>query len=134
MNSLLALNPGGTIVLHDLNPHLESEQVPPPYPGGIWTGDCWKAAVALRLVNQVEFVVVDIDYGVGVLRVVPNRHPLPQPWYTRLLKAGGFHDDTYSFLRQIPFEEFDKHREELYRMVTLLEMRQWLETTLEPAT
>eukprot|EP01034_Spumella_vulgaris_P027479 gene27479-34200_t len=29
-----------------------------------WTGDTWKAAVTLRLIPDIEIVIVDIDQGV----------------------------------------------------------------------
>ena len=46
-NSLLRLNNGGTIVVHDLNPREEYLQVIPRLQS-TWMGDCWKAWVHLR--------------------------------------------------------------------------------------
>eukprot|EP01034_Spumella_vulgaris_P005623 gene5623-7181_t len=62
-NALKWLNPGGAIVMHDCNPRSfaiqngaygEDKSIP-------WTGDTWKAAVTLRLIPDIEIVIVDID-------------------------------------------------------------------------
>jgi hypothetical protein len=52
------LNEGGLIVIHDVNPRQEYQQVFPyvyrenvddPVVYSAWTGDIWKVAIALRL-------------------------------------------------------------------------------------
>ena len=68
VNALAALNEGGFIVCHDMNPWSEKTQLV-PYPGGSWTGDCWKAFVRLRRErSDLEMCVVDIDCGCAVIR------------------------------------------------------------------
>jgi len=66
-NSLKILNPGGFIVCHDmLPPDRECQMVPAVKDK--WTGDCWKAWVKIRCVNdQLCMAVVDTDYGCGVI-------------------------------------------------------------------
>ena len=93
----------------------------------LWNGDCWRAAVALRVVNEIEIVVGDFDHGVGVIRVQTNKHRLPQEWEKRLVQAGGWATDSLDFLEAISYEEFDEHRESLLRLVTFKELRMWLE-------
>lgn len=68
-NSINALNDGGSIILHDCNPHSEIIQLVPQIQGGEWTGDCWKAFVKFRQENTEYFTfVIDTDYGVGVIK------------------------------------------------------------------
>ena len=67
-NALLHLNQGGVIILHDCNPITEMQQVHSySYPGGIWTGDCWKAFVKYRYILNYEMYVWNYDFGCGVI-------------------------------------------------------------------
>jgi hypothetical protein len=69
MHSLQHLSPGGTIVMHDCNPQGNvslKTAIPRPDPekeGFYWNGDTWKATVALRMRQDLEIVIVDIDQG-----------------------------------------------------------------------
>lgn len=88
VNALRYLNPGGVIFMHDCLPASESEaRVAPTYeeagrlngPGwnGLWTGDGWKAIVALRsLHDDVEACVLDCDHGLGMVTRQPARRAL----------------------------------------------------------
>jgi SAM-dependent methyltransferase len=85
MNALSVLNEGGTIVMHDCNPHglLHLRAVYPQSSETVlWNGDTWKTVVALRLLhpNDIDIMVVDVDHGVGVVRRRPNTHPFSQEW------------------------------------------------------
>ena len=67
LNSLKVLNPGGAIIFHDCKPTTENMQRVPQMQKR-WTGDVWKAWVAVRsLTPQVIGCCVDGDYGLGVL-------------------------------------------------------------------
>ena len=70
INSLRVLNPGGTIICHDMNPTTEDMQIVPPRVNhGDWTGDCWKAWMRFRCLHEdLEMTVIDTDYGVGIIR------------------------------------------------------------------
>ena len=73
LNALKALKPGGVIVCHDLNPTSEQMQVVPRIQKE-WTGDGWKAWVRLRRRRpDLAMVVVEADYGVGI--IVPECGP-----------------------------------------------------------
>ena len=66
-NSLLFLNPGGTIVVHDCNPvsHAAAQDVKAI---GTWNGTVWKAFAHLRATREdLNMHVVNIDYGCGVI-------------------------------------------------------------------
>ena len=67
-NSLMALKPGGTIIMHDCNPTSKIMQQVPRMVRE-WTGDTWKAFVQARkkYICTYHMNVLDIDYGVGVI-------------------------------------------------------------------
>ena len=67
-NSLEHLNDGGVIIMHDCHPDSEECQKHYfSYPGGAWTGDCWKAFVKNRAELPYEMYVWDHDWGCGVI-------------------------------------------------------------------
>lgn len=71
-NSLRALNPGGFILLHDMNPPTElhareENEVNGSFPA--WNGTSWEGFAWHRKYSpQLEMYVVDADWGVGVVR------------------------------------------------------------------
>jgi len=68
MNSLKVLNPGGTIMCHDLNPQTEKSQKI-PFTDGPWHGDCWKAWVKFRSEhNNYLTYCIDTDCGCGIIQ------------------------------------------------------------------
>lgn len=71
-NSLLCLNTGGCIVLHDCLPFEEWHQAEQGRPGHIWTGDVWKAVVKFRARPDLDTIVFDRDLGLGVIFKRPN--------------------------------------------------------------
>lgn len=71
-NALAALNSNGTIVMHDCIPVNEGMQRVPRIQTS-WTGNVWKAAVRLRMRDDVDVAVALIDAGVGVVRPRINR-------------------------------------------------------------
>lgn len=67
-NALSALNENGVIIVHDCLPTSEHMQQPATrYPGGLWTGDVWKAFVRIRSELSVLSYTVDADFGCGVI-------------------------------------------------------------------
>ena len=67
INSLKFLNINGYIFIHDLIPtSWEVEHV--PRLNGIWAGDVWKVAVELMESKGIEFQIINVDKGVGVVR------------------------------------------------------------------
>jgi SAM-dependent methyltransferase len=62
------LNPGGSILCHDLYPKNEAMQRVPREVEE-WTGDCWRAWLRLRHERpDLRMLVIDTDYGVGLIR------------------------------------------------------------------
>jgi hypothetical protein len=88
LHTLEHLKPGGLIFLHDCNPITPEAALPaesydafvqtqPPGWRGDWNGDVWKVIVHLRsLRDDLETIVLDCDYGVGIVRRGRNRKPL----------------------------------------------------------
>jgi hypothetical protein len=82
VNSLEYLSPDGVILLHDCLPRNEGQAMVADSPQeaavlaqaqGVpfdwaWTGDVWKAVVALRQHPDLTTCVLDCDRGVGVVR------------------------------------------------------------------
>ena len=87
-NALGLLRPGGVILVHDCLPASAHEAVAAPSyeaagringPGwnGDWTGDGWKAIVAVRSGHQpAQACVLNCDHGVGIIWKGPGRPPL----------------------------------------------------------
>ena len=69
VNSLNSLNPGGWISLHDMLPRTWKEHHVPNLSPGPWTGDVWKVAFELIETKGVEFKIIEIDNGVGVVKI-----------------------------------------------------------------
>ena len=67
-NALRFIEPGGYIALHDMLPRNWIEAHVPCIRQGPWTGDVWKIAFELQKTDGLEFHIVNIDYGVGVIK------------------------------------------------------------------
>jgi hypothetical protein len=70
INSINALNEGGWIAVHDMLPRSWIEHHVPMISQGSWTGDVWKVAFELIQTEGIEFKIVKIDHGVGVIKVI----------------------------------------------------------------
>ena len=71
INSMKYLNEGGIIFFHDFLPRsIYEEKVPRKQIA--WTGDVWKVAVELNNSINVELKIINIDHGVGVLKLKKN--------------------------------------------------------------
>ena len=67
VNAITCLKKGGWIGFHDCLPANWLEQNVPQLQGD-WTGDVWKLAIELANSKDIDFRVLEIDYGIGVLR------------------------------------------------------------------
>ncbi len=74
-NSLRFMKPGGWIGLHDLLPRHWKEEHMPRISAG-WTGDVWKVAFEIMRTHGLDFRIVFIDHGVGLVKVAPDHAPL----------------------------------------------------------
>ncbi|MEO8926998.1 MAG: class I SAM-dependent methyltransferase [Caulobacteraceae bacterium] len=73
VHCLAAVRSGGWIALHDMLPRDWIEEHVPPLSTAGWTGDGWKVAFELIASPGVDFRLIAIDHGVGVLRVLADR-------------------------------------------------------------
>jgi hypothetical protein len=76
INSLQHISIGGWIVLHDMFPrNWREEHVPVVFP--VWLGDVWKVGFELAGSPDVDFKLLKIDHGVGVVRVLKENPSIP---------------------------------------------------------
>ena len=76
INSLNFLNDGGWIAFHDFLPSTWKEHHVPRIQSE-WTGDCWKLAIELSKAQGLDFWIINIDHGVGLLRKSGIEYSLP---------------------------------------------------------
>lgn len=111
-NAYRYLSPNGTIVVHDCSPPDEDAQKVPMVKTE-WTGNVWKAWLKFRaddqFDHQLNMMVVDTDYGVGVIRKSPF-NPLPDTIpHTMIEKIRRF---------ELSYQEFDENRKDLLNLVS----------------
>ena len=106
LNSLKYLNDEGWIAFHDFLPANYLEQhMPRVGKGWPWTGDCWKLAYELSQAEGLEFKVVEIDRGVGLMRKISNDYSVPD-LSESLLKSE--FDKFLEILDKLPLCSFDE--------------------------
>ena len=76
VNSIKFLKPGGWIAFHDMLPRNWMEHNVPYLGTGPWTGDVWKVAFELSQTDGIDFKILKIDCGVGVLRLTKDKPAL----------------------------------------------------------
>lgn len=72
INSIKSVNGAGWIALHDMLPRNWLEQHVPRL-SKTWTGDVWKVAFELIETKGIEFKILKIDHGVGVIKVIDSK-------------------------------------------------------------
>lgn len=103
INSIKSLNKGGWIALHDMLPRNWLEHHVPIITQGAWTGDVWKIAFELVKTQGIEFKILKVDHGVGVIRVLDTKATLPD------LKSDLLHQEfAYYFnnIKELPIVEW----------------------------
>lgn len=77
INALKAIKVGGYIAFHDFLPgNWKEEHV--PRISSHWNGDCWKLASQLCESKGLEFFILNIDQGVGVLKKLSDDWYIPR--------------------------------------------------------
>lgn len=100
LNSLVRLNRGGFIVIHDTNPQ-EEIWTKVPRESKQWTGDVYKFVSRLSEIEGIEFKTIDFDYGCTIVKR-GRQHTKVRPLIT--------------------WNYFDKNKMELLKLVTPEEM------------
>jgi len=104
-NSLKFLNDGGTIVVHDCSPTSYEMQTIPMGDKEVWTGDTWKAWMAVRSRREdVTMDVVDTDWGCGIIQ---KGHQKPFR-LAKFLDYKYLEEDRVNMLNLISVNEFKK--------------------------
>lgn len=104
INALACLKPGGWIALHDLMPtNWKQEHMPRMHLG--WTGDVWKVAMEIAATQGLDFRLVLIDHGVGLLQVDPGAEPLADMEGELLNERFGW---LYENIDRLPLTEWDE--------------------------
>ncbi len=104
-NSIKALSRGGWIVLHDMLPRNWKEANAFRISRS-WTGDVWKVAFELSNCEDIDFKIVKIDYGVGVLRIKKDNPIIPDLSSTLSDETFAYFYENYSKLPIIDWETF----------------------------
>jgi len=71
LNSIKFLKPNGIILIHDMIPKNSFEEHV-PFKQRNSTGDVWKIAVELANSKNLDFVIANIDHGVGIVKPKNN--------------------------------------------------------------
>lgn len=110
-NSLMYLNSGGIILIHDCTPPAESYQLVPlnaarnhPEFNGGWTGDVWKAAIELRGRDDVDYVSIEDGPGMGFILPRPNTSKLVVD--QNLLNWDYYKSNKTELLRIVSYPQF----------------------------
>ena len=66
INAMKFLDTNGLIILHDMLPRSKTEETQK------FSGDAWKVAVDLSKSENLEFIIANIDQGVGLIKTKEN--------------------------------------------------------------
>jgi len=78
INSIKHLNKNGIIFFHDVLPRNNFEEFV-PQKQSVWTGDVWKVGVELMNSPNCKFKIVNIDMGIGILKILDNFKYIKMP-------------------------------------------------------
>jgi len=104
LNSLKVLKEGGWIGFHDFLPSSWKEQHLPRISNN-WTGDCWKLAVELAQAKGIEFKILDIDHGVGLIKKTSSEWHISD--FSDELKTAEF-DKFVEVVGELPLCSFEE--------------------------
>jgi hypothetical protein len=105
INALKFLNKDGWVVVHDMLPRDWIECHVPILSSGTWTGDVWKVAFELSKTEGIEFKILKVDHGVGVLRVTTEHVTLNDMVVELCDKKFSYFYDNFKSLPLIEWDE-----------------------------
>ena len=112
VNALNCIKTSGYILIHDMLPSDWISQHVPNISQGVWHGDVWKVAFELAKSVDIDFKIVKIDCGVGVIKI----HKKDSKLY-----------DLNEYLSDKDFSFFIDHLNEL-PMTDWSELELWLQS------
>tara|TARA_X000000950_G_C13696080_1_gene570166 strand:- start:175 stop:864 length:690 start_codon:yes stop_codon:yes gene_type:complete len=104
INGLKALNKDGWMAFHDFLPSCWEEQHVPRI-RGVWTGDCWKLAYQLTKSKGIDFKILEIDHGVGLIRKTSDNWEIPA--FSKELQETGF-DEFLRIKKELPIFSYEE--------------------------
>ena len=103
INSLKSSGDNSVILIHDMIPANRFEEKT-PRKFKIWTGDVWKVAVELSRTKNLDFVIANIDHGVGILKK-KNKWEFPINLNLKNKTFDDFYKNYYSLLPLVSYRE-----------------------------
>ena len=98
-NAIKNINGSGYIALHDMLPADWISAYNPRLRSGTWNGDVWKLAFELYKTPELDFKIVKIDQGVGVIRVRDSSQKIVD--LNKVLNHQGY-EYYYNHLAELP--------------------------------
>ena len=92
INAMNFLNKDGIIIFHDMMPRHKTEESPK------FSGDVWKVAYDLTKSKNVNFIIANMDQGVGLLKITSNSNYIKQ----LEIKNKNFDDYKNFYYKQLP--------------------------------
>lgn len=105
-NSLTCLSDGGAILMHDCLPPDRYHETDPVTNGITFCGTVWRAFVQFRKRLDLDAIVGDFDYGVGLIRKVRNPVPLALEKTMDNLCYADFSANREAWMRPVGSEVF----------------------------
>lgn len=123
--ALMVLNTEGTLVVHDCNPP-DKKYISPVFTSGSWVGETYLAFIDIvRENDKVDYCVVDIDWGCGVIRF--NNAASATAYNARMVgKTCGRLNNYRTRKKYYDWEYFDKHRISLLNLKSVKEFKRQL--------
>jgi SAM-dependent methyltransferase len=106
-NALAHLAPGGWIAIHDMMP-IDWLEEHVPCISGIWTGNVWKIGFELGRCAGIDFRLVKIDRGIGLVRPLRPDARLPDLGEELRDKRFGY---FYDHAAALPLTDYETARQ-----------------------
>ena len=97
INSMKFLNNNGLIILHDMLPRSKTEETQK------FSGDAWKVGWDLVKSKNIEFIISNIDQGVGLVKIKDDSIYVKQDE----IKNKNFNDYKDNYYKQLPIRNIE---------------------------
>lgn len=101
-NCYARINPGGTIVIHDMLPMTPGQATAEPTEKA-WLGDVWKLGFELLGKEFIDFNIMTFDYGCGVVGPGGSQFPVK---FAEENRDWAFYEENYRHLPLTTWEEY----------------------------
>ena len=98
INSMKFLNKDGIIILHDMLPRSKTEETQE------YSGDVWKVAVDLSKSKNIEFIIANVDQGVGLLKTTEETKYIRQ----ENIETKKFEDYKNYYYKDLPTKNIEE--------------------------